>query len=90
MKPSKEWTNVKVYTREEYLSAEEFKKLQLELKQIWKKTGWLHLRMQDDIDTKNSAPLSKPVLRREMQELQKQIEKLMIRYLEEKLPKDMR
>ena len=84
MKAKKQWTNVISYSKDEYLTREKFEMLRSDVKEAWQALGWLHLRMTNDIDTKNPSPLSRPELMGRLQEVKKQIEKMMVSCLDEK------
>ena len=83
METKQPWTNVVTYRPDEYLPREEFDKLRKDLKNTWHALGWLHLRMTNDLDTKSASMLPRPELARRLNEVKKQIEKMMDVYLEE-------
>lgn len=77
-----DWTNVLKHEKKDFLPSEEFIKLRDDLRGAWRSLGWLHLRMTNDIDTQNKSPLTRAELYRRLDEIKKEVERLMGVYLD--------
>lgn len=70
------WTNVVTYEKGEYLSEKDFVRLKDEIRAVWRGLGWIHLRMTNDIDTENKAPLTRLQLKKRIEEARDKLQKI--------------
>ncbi len=77
------WSNKKNRLPEDYLSPEDFLKVKAGLKSAWRKLGWIHLRMTNDLDVKSKSPLTKIEIHRRLEEVKQELLKIDEAYLKE-------
>ncbi len=70
------------HEKKDFLPNEVFVKLRDDLRGTWRSLGWLHLRMTNDIDTHNRSPLTRAEIGRRLEDVKKEVERLMDVYLD--------
>ncbi|MEG0251295.1 MAG: hypothetical protein RR504_05030 [Christensenellaceae bacterium] len=78
-----ELSNVMIYEPKEYLSKDDFLEVKDKVYDIWHKSAWVHLRMTNDINTKNPLPLPKPEIKRRLLDAKNLIDEIFDIYLKE-------
>lgn len=79
------WSNTRKAAPGEYLTPEDFLKVKAGLHSAWRKLGWIHLRMTNDLETKNPSPLTRIEIHCRMEEIKNELNELNQSYLEEDL-----
>ena len=82
-KEKDKWSNVVSYGPNDYLSPEEYASLKDGVRDVWRKLGWLHLRMANDIDIRSTSPLPAADLQRRLKEAREKMDDLIKAYLKE-------